>query len=63
MNGTAVGVRHGRQKSLSEAIQTVRMRRASISENAQEIADSLKAPVSMKLVVCHTLGYRWRLFY
>ena len=44
--------RHGRQKSLSEAIRTVRTRNASISENAQEIADSLKAPISYKLVVC-----------
>lgn len=51
-NGSAVGgSRHGRQKSLSEAIMTIRARRASISENAHEIADSLKAPVSMKLVV------------
>ena len=49
-NGNASGTRHGRQKSLSEAIRTVRMRKASISENAQEIADSLKAPVSYRLV-------------
>lgn len=45
--------RHGRQKSLSEAISTVRTRGrgASIHENVHEIAESLKAPVSMKLVV------------
>lgn len=49
-NGIARGGRHGRQKSLSEAIRTVRTRKASISENAQEIADSLKAPVSYRLV-------------
>ncbi|KAI5368217.1 putative sugar phosphate transporter domain-containing protein [Septoria linicola] len=44
--------RHGRQKSLGEAINTVRTRGrgASISENAHEIAESLKAPVSFKLV-------------
>lgn len=47
---SANGVRHGRQKSLSEAIRTVRGRKASISENAHEIAESLKAPVSYTLV-------------
>lgn len=47
-----IGVtRHSRQKSLSEAIRTVRTRKASISESTREIADSLKAPVSFKLVV------------
>jgi len=45
------GSRHGRQKSLSEAIRTVRTRHGSISQNAQEIAEALKAPVSAKLVV------------
>jgi solute carrier family 35, member E1 len=44
--------RHGRQKSLSEAIQTIRTRRASMSQNAHEIADALKAPVSPTLIVC-----------
>ena len=38
--------RHGRQKSLTEAIRTVRTRKASISENAVDFADSLRAPVS-----------------
>lgn len=51
-NGSAKATRHGRQKSLSEAIKTVRTRKASISENAHEIAESLKAPVSFNLVVC-----------
>lgn len=46
------GLRRDRQKSLSEAIKTVRTRKASISENASEIADSLKAPVSLSLIVC-----------
>lgn len=45
------GTRHGRQKSLSEAIRTVRDRRGSVTQNAAEIADALKAPVSLKLVV------------
>lgn len=50
-NGSAGTARHGRQKSLTEAISTVRTRKASISENAHEIAESLKAPVSLRLVV------------
>jgi solute carrier family 35, member E1 len=51
-NGNAYhGVRHGRQKSLSEAIRTIRTRNGSISQNAMEIADALKAPVSPTLVV------------
>lgn len=50
--GIKSGPRHGRQKSLSEAIRTVRTRKASVSQNAHEIAEALKAPVSPKLVVC-----------
>jgi solute carrier family 35 protein E1 len=50
-NGRADKNRKGRQKSLSEAIRTVRERKMSISQNAHEIAESLKAPVSFKLVV------------
>ena len=42
---------HTQQKSLGEAIRTVRTRNMSISENAVEIAESLKAPVSYRLVV------------
>lgn len=45
------GIRHGRQKSLSEAIRTIRTRHGSVSANAQEIAEALKAPVSPKLIV------------
>lgn len=44
--------RHGRQKSLSEAIKTVKGRKASVSENAHEIAASLRAPISLRLIVC-----------
>jgi solute carrier family 35 protein E1 len=53
MNGraSAGGRPHGRQKSLSDALRTIRTRRASVSANAQEIADALKAPVSPKLIV------------
>lgn len=43
---------HGRQKSLSDAIRTIRTRNGSFSQNAHEIADALKAPISPKLVVC-----------
>jgi solute carrier family 35, member E1 len=55
MNGkTSSGGRpHGRQKSLSDAFRTIRTRRASVSANAQEIAEALRAPVSPKLIVCH----------
>ena len=42
---------HGRQKSISEAIQTIRNRKGSIGANAHELADSLKAPISIRLVV------------
>ena len=52
MNGTPTG--RSRQKSLSEAIRTIHARRGSVSANAQEIAEALKAPVSFKLVVCLT---------
>ena len=45
------GTRPGRQKSLSEALATVRTRRASVTQNAVEIAEALRPPVSVKLVV------------
>jgi len=51
------GTRHGRQKSLSEAIRTVRTRKMSVSQNAHEIAEALKAPVSTKLVVLCGIWY------
>jgi solute carrier family 35, member E1 len=54
-NGSAHAptTRHGRQKSLSEAFRTIRApgRKASISQNAHEIADALKAPLSPRLIV------------
>jgi solute carrier family 35 protein E1 len=56
-NGAPGKSRHGRQKSLTEAIKTVRGRKASISENAHEIAESLKAPVSWKLVILCGVWY------
>ncbi|CZT23843.1 related to glucose-6-phosphate/phosphate and phosphoenolpyruvate/phosphate antiporter [Ramularia collo-cygni] len=56
-NGRLRDTRPGRQKSLSEAIRTVRRRKASMSENAQEIAQALKAPVSMRLVLLCAFWY------
>jgi hypothetical protein len=44
---------HTRHQSLSETLQRFRNRHGSISQNAHEIADALKAPVSPKLIVCH----------
>lgn len=46
--------RHGRQKSLTEAFRTIRTRKGSVSQNAHEIADALKAPLSPRLIVCES---------
>ncbi|GAB7365397.1 hypothetical protein MBLNU230_g6475t1 [Neophaeotheca triangularis] len=54
---TAPSTRHGRQKSLGEAIHTIRARKASVSENAHEIAASLRAPVSLRLLILCTVWY------
>ncbi|KAI1360056.1 triose-phosphate transporter [Xylaria arbuscula] len=48
---------HGRQKSISEAIRTIRGRGGSVSQNAHEIADALKAPVSAKLIALCIMWY------
>ncbi|KAL6720220.1 hypothetical protein ACLMJK_002141 [Lecanora helva] len=48
---------HHRQKSLSEAFQTIRNRRASVSENAHEIAEALKAPISYKVIILCLVWY------
>lgn len=42
---------HNRQKSLTDAIRTIRGRNGSVSQNAHEIADAIRAPVSPKLIV------------
>lgn len=42
---------HDRQKSLSDALRTIKARQGSVSQNAHEIADALKAPVSPRLIV------------
>ncbi|GAW15845.1 hypothetical protein ANO14919_052670 [Xylariales sp. No.14919] len=48
---------HGRQKSIGEAFRTIRERRGSVSQNAHEIADALRAPVSAKLIVLCIMWY------
>ncbi|KAF2269008.1 TPT-domain-containing protein [Lojkania enalia] len=59
-NGSVQGPnRHGRQKSLSEAIRTIRTpgRKASVSQNAHEIADALKVPLSPKIILLCGMWY------
>ncbi|CAK7563930.1 MAG: hypothetical protein SEPTF4163_001812 [Sporothrix epigloea] len=48
---------HGRQKSLGEALHTIRTRSGSTSQNMHEIADALKAPVSPMLIFLCILWY------
>lgn len=42
---------HERQKSISDAIGKIRDRRGSITEQAVDVAEALKVPVSPRLVV------------
>lgn len=42
---------HGRHRSLSDAFRNIRTRKASVSENAHEIAEALKAPISLRILV------------
>lgn len=42
---------HGRHRSISDAFRNIRSRKASVSENAHEIAEVLKAPISLKILV------------
>ncbi|KAF3070685.1 putative transporter C83.11 [Daldinia childiae] len=48
---------HGRQKSISEAFRTIRDRNGSVSQNAHELADALRAPVSPKLIILCIMWY------
>jgi len=50
-NGINMGRGHDRQKSIGDALRTIRARHGSVSQNAHEIADALRAPVSPKLSV------------
>jgi solute carrier family 35 protein E1 len=56
---------HSRQKSLSDALRTLRTRRGSVSANVHEIGDALKAPVSPKLIVCNPMSRDrlWLIYY
>lgn len=42
---------HRPKRSVSDALAKFRNRQGSVSENAQELAEALKAPVSYKLIV------------
>lgn len=42
---------HRPKRSVSDALAKFRNRHGSVSENAQELAEALKAPVSYKLIV------------
>jgi len=42
---------HRPRKSVSDAFRNLRTRRGSVAENAQELAEALKAPVSYRLIV------------
>ncbi|KAJ4378998.1 hypothetical protein N0V86_005875 [Didymella sp. IMI 355093] len=61
-SNTGPSNRHGRQKSLSEAFQTIRTRKGSVSQNAHEIADALKAPLSPKLIALCGVWYMTSIF-
>lgn len=53
--------KHRPRKSISDAITTIRTRNASMSANAQELAEALKAPISYKLIVSRNdlIGIFW----
>lgn len=46
---------HRHRRSVSDAFHRIRTRQGSVSENAQELAQALKAPVSYKLIVSREL--------
>ena len=49
--GTGARGHTRQQKSITEAFHSIRDRSGSVSQNAHEIADALRAPVSPKLIV------------
>lgn len=51
-NGSVRNPKHRPRKSISEAISTIRTRNGSVSANAQELAEALRAPISYRLIVC-----------
>ena len=46
---------HKSRRSVSDAVYKLRTRQGSVSENVSELADSLKAPISPKLIVRKSL--------
>lgn len=48
---------HRPRRSVSDAFAKLRNRQGSVTENAQELAEALKAPVSYKLIVSERRGY------
>ncbi|OGM43592.1 ER to Golgi transport protein (Sly41) [Aspergillus bombycis] len=56
-NATIRYPKHKPRKSISEAISTIRTRNASVSANAQELAQALRAPVSYKLISLCLIWY------
>lgn len=50
-NGSIRNPKHRSRKSISEAFNTIRTRNASVSANAHELAQALRAPVSYRLIV------------
>ncbi len=42
---------NGRHRSISDAFRNIRTRKASVSESAHEIAEALKAPISLQILV------------
>ena len=56
-NPRTPAIGHRPRRSLSDAFNNIRARRGSVSENAQEIAEVLKAPLSYQLVVSVKIVY------
>ncbi|KAJ5343354.1 uncharacterized protein N7506_003178 [Penicillium brevicompactum] len=56
-NGTLRNPKHRPRKSISEAISTIRTRNGSVSANAQELAEALRAPVSYRLTALCVVWY------
>ena len=50
---------HGRHRSISDAFRNIRIRKASVSENAHEIAEALKAPVSFRILVGEPVALKY----
>lgn len=50
-NGSLRNPKHRPRKSISEAITTIRNRNGSMSANAHELAEALRAPISYRLIV------------